>query len=260
MVVKGHHHWDLLFVMVFYADYVCYCLSLWLVVYLAYVNPNNIILYVHPIGVISCIYEGCIRGFQRLQASQLWLRLSQPGMLAPEQQGFPCSFWSLCGSLGFALKLRCNTGPLLALWTDVHTRGGLNVYTDISSPDFIHTYMSTCDATCVCVCTVKSFNTSLVFQTMTAKSRPHKAKLTMHPDANKRICLVQRMVEGITCKNHGVAKWQKSPYKWNIAEYQCDISYTTIFPWAKRRSGCTSCEGGLDVSSVEKSHENLLAN
>ena len=65
----------------------------------------------------------------------------------------------------------------------------------------------------VCVCTVKSFNTSLVFQTMTAKSRPHKAKLTMHPDANKRICLVQRMVEGITCKNHGVAKWQKSPYK-----------------------------------------------
>ena len=178
MVVKGHHHWDLLFVMVFYADYVCYCLSLWLVVYFSYVNPNNIILYIHPIRVISRIYGGCIRGFQRLQASQLWLRL-------PEQQGFPFSFWSLCGSLGFALKLRCNTGPLLALWTCIHVVASMYISRFYS---YLYVYMRR--NVCVCVHTVKSFNTSLVFETMTAKSRPHKAKLTMYPDANKRICLV----------------------------------------------------------------------
>lgn len=247
MVVKGHHHWDLLFVMVFYADYVCYCLSLWLVVYFSYVNPNNIILYIHPIRVISRIYGGCIRGFQRLQASQLWLRL-------PEQQGFPFSFWSLCGSLGFALKLRCNTGPLLALWTCIHVVASMYISRFYS---YLYVYMRR--NVCVCAHSEK-------FQYVTGFwnndcQKPSTQGQTDHVSRRQQKNLFGgRMVEGITCKNHGVAKWQKSPYKWNIAEYQCDISYTTIFPWAKRRSGCTSCEGGLDVSSVEKSHENLLAN
>lgn len=146
-------------------------------------------------------------------------------------------------------------GPIVGA-VDVHTRGGLNVYIPIL---FILICLHATQRVCVCAHSEK-------FQYVTGFwnndcQKPSTQGQTDHVSRRQQKNLFGgRMVEGITCKNHGVAKWQKSPYKWNIAEYQCDISYTTIFPWAKRRSGCTSCEGGLDVSSVEKSHENLLAN